>query len=96
MYLSNTYLIQAYLPSETPELLRKYRENELVALRGDGTGKLEEWDRVYDYAYSMTWVIQTKAKSMLGLSLEDHLSIRILVEAGQDANQPRQVKTFTV
>ena len=45
---------------------------------------------------TMTWVIQTKAKSMLGLSLEDHLSIRILVEAGQDANQPRQVKTFTV
>ncbi|XP_055816735.1 probable linoleate 9S-lipoxygenase 5 [Solanum dulcamara] len=42
---------QAYLPSETPELLRKYRENELVTLRGDGTGKLEEWDRVYDYAY---------------------------------------------
>ncbi|KAH0766656.1 probable linoleate 9S-lipoxygenase 5 [Solanum tuberosum] len=42
---------QAYLPSETPEPLRKYRENELVTLRGDGTGKLEEWDRVYDYAY---------------------------------------------
>ncbi|KAK4739247.1 hypothetical protein R3W88_002944 [Solanum pinnatisectum] len=42
---------QAYLPSETPEPLGKYRENELVTLRGDGTGKLEEWDRVYDYAY---------------------------------------------
>ncbi|KAH0784553.1 hypothetical protein KY290_004151 [Solanum tuberosum] len=42
---------QAYLPSETPEPLRKCRENELVTLRGDGTGKLEEWDRVYDYAY---------------------------------------------
>ncbi|MCD7453760.1 hypothetical protein HAX54_021993 [Datura stramonium] len=42
---------QAYLPSETPEPLRKYRDNELVTLRGDGTGKLEEWDRVYDYAY---------------------------------------------
>ncbi|KAL3381890.1 hypothetical protein AABB24_001802, partial [Solanum stoloniferum] len=42
---------QAYLPSDTPEPLRKYRENELVTLRGDGTGKLEEWDRVYDYAY---------------------------------------------
>ncbi|XP_049414211.1 probable linoleate 9S-lipoxygenase 5 isoform X1 [Solanum stenotomum] len=42
---------QAYLPSETPEPLQKYRENELVTLRGDGTGKLEEWDRVYDYAY---------------------------------------------
>ncbi|XP_049351540.1 linoleate 9S-lipoxygenase B isoform X1 [Solanum verrucosum] len=41
---------QAYLPSETPEPLRNYRENELVVLRGDGTGKLEEWDRVYDYA----------------------------------------------
>lgn len=44
-------MIQAYLPSETPDTLRKYRENELVTLRGDGTGKLEEWDRVYDYAY---------------------------------------------
>ncbi|KAL3381889.1 hypothetical protein AABB24_001801 [Solanum stoloniferum] len=41
---------QAYLPSETPETLRKYRENELVTLRGNGTGKLEEWDSVYDYA----------------------------------------------
>ncbi|MCE0481753.1 hypothetical protein HAX54_039748 [Datura stramonium] len=42
---------QAYLPSETPEPLQKLRENELITLRGDGTGKLEEWDRVYDYAY---------------------------------------------
>ncbi|KAK6804963.1 hypothetical protein RDI58_002747 [Solanum bulbocastanum] len=42
---------QAYLPGETPEPLQKHRENELVTLRGDGTGKLEEWDRVYDYAY---------------------------------------------
>ncbi|KAK6804962.1 hypothetical protein RDI58_002746 [Solanum bulbocastanum] len=42
---------QAYLPNDTPEPLRRYRENELVTLRGDGTGKLEEWDRVYDYAY---------------------------------------------
>ncbi|PHT63176.1 putative linoleate 9S-lipoxygenase 5 [Capsicum annuum] len=42
---------QAYLPSETPEPLRRYREDELATLRGDGTGKLEVWDRVYDYAY---------------------------------------------
>lgn len=28
-----------------------YREEELVNLRGDGTGELQEWDRVYDYAY---------------------------------------------
>ncbi|GJT30378.1 probable linoleate 9S-lipoxygenase 5 [Tanacetum coccineum] len=40
---------QAYLPSETPELLRPYREDELVILRGNGTGMLQEWDRVYDY-----------------------------------------------
>lgn len=43
--------MQAYLPNDTPEPLRKYREEELVILRGEGTGQLEEWDRVYDYAY---------------------------------------------
>ncbi|XP_034706086.1 probable linoleate 9S-lipoxygenase 5 [Vitis riparia] len=42
---------QTYLPSETPGPLLKYREGELVNLRGDGTGELKEWDRVYDYAY---------------------------------------------
>jgi linoleate 9S-lipoxygenase len=43
--------MQTYLPSETPAPLLKYREEELVNLRGDGTGELQEWDRVYDYAY---------------------------------------------
>ncbi|XP_034706087.1 probable linoleate 9S-lipoxygenase 5 [Vitis riparia] len=42
---------QTYLPSETPGPLLKYRKGELVNLRGDGTGELKEWDRVYDYAY---------------------------------------------
>ncbi|PWA87482.1 linoleate 9S-lipoxygenase A [Artemisia annua] len=42
---------KAYLPSETPELLRPYREEELVILRGNGSGELKEWDRVYDYAF---------------------------------------------
>ncbi|XP_043691954.1 probable linoleate 9S-lipoxygenase 5 [Telopea speciosissima] len=42
---------QSYLPSDTPESLRKYREEELVNLRGDGAGELKEWDRVYDYAF---------------------------------------------
>ncbi|EXB56580.1 putative linoleate 9S-lipoxygenase 5 [Morus notabilis] len=42
---------KTYLPSETPATLRKYREEELVNLRGDGKGELKEWDRVYDYAY---------------------------------------------
>lgn len=43
--------MQAYLPSETPAPIKKYREQELVKLRGTGTAMLEEWDRVYDYAY---------------------------------------------
>lgn len=43
-------LLQSYLPSETPIPLLKYREDELLNLRGNGKGKLEEWDRVYDYA----------------------------------------------
>ncbi|WOH14357.1 hypothetical protein DCAR_0933876 [Daucus carota subsp. sativus] len=42
---------QTYLPSETPATLLQYREEELVNLRGNGSGKLEEWDRVYDYAF---------------------------------------------
>lgn len=42
---------QTYLPGNTPEPLRHYREQELVNLRGNGSGMLKEWDRVYDYAY---------------------------------------------
>ncbi|XP_047336921.1 probable linoleate 9S-lipoxygenase 5 [Impatiens glandulifera] len=45
---------QTYLPNETPVALVSLREEELKNLRGDGmdnTKKLEEWDRVYDYAY---------------------------------------------
>ncbi|KAG4109302.1 hypothetical protein ERO13_1Z049458v2 [Gossypium hirsutum] len=44
---------KTYLPCQTPEPLRKYREEELVNLRGNGKGKgkLNEWDRVYGYDY---------------------------------------------
>ncbi|KAJ8760606.1 hypothetical protein K2173_015273 [Erythroxylum novogranatense] len=42
---------KAYLPNQTPLPLRKYREQELESLRGEGNGQLEEADRVYDYAY---------------------------------------------
>ncbi|KAK9288082.1 hypothetical protein L1049_016529 [Liquidambar formosana] len=42
---------KTYLPCDTPEPLRQYREEELVNLRGNGKGELKEWDRVYDYAY---------------------------------------------
>ncbi|KAL1561907.1 Lox4p [Salvia divinorum] len=40
-----------YLPAQTPAPLVPYREEELAILRGDGTRELQEWDRVYDYAY---------------------------------------------
>ncbi|KAG6599220.1 putative linoleate 9S-lipoxygenase 5, partial [Cucurbita argyrosperma subsp. sororia] len=40
---------KTYLPSETPDPLRKYREEELVNLRGNGKGERQEWDRIYDY-----------------------------------------------
>ncbi|CAK8544656.1 unnamed protein product [Lathyrus sativus] len=43
---------KTYLLSETPEGLVKYREEELETLRGNESNvQLEEWDRVYDYAY---------------------------------------------
>ncbi|OAY46719.1 probable linoleate 9S-lipoxygenase 5 isoform X2 [Manihot esculenta] len=42
---------KTYLPYNTPVPLRKYREEELENLRGDGKGELQEADRIYDYAY---------------------------------------------
>ncbi|KAL4341617.1 hypothetical protein GQ457_08G009650 [Hibiscus cannabinus] len=45
------FINKTYLPHEMPEPLRKYREQEKEALRGNGEGELKEWDRVYDYAY---------------------------------------------
>ena len=45
------YMMQACLPSETPVKLHWYRKEELFNLSGNGIRKLEEWDRIYDYAY---------------------------------------------
>uniref|UniRef100_A0A0C9S917 Lipoxygenase n=1 Tax=Wollemia nobilis TaxID=56998 RepID=A0A0C9S917_9CONI len=42
---------RTYLPSETPPALLKMRNEELENLRGNGTGKRKEWDRVYDYDF---------------------------------------------
>ncbi|PON59874.1 Lipoxygenase [Trema orientale] len=42
---------KTYLPSTIPVPLREYIKQELVNLRGDGTGERQEWDRVYDYDY---------------------------------------------
>ncbi|KAK3190024.1 hypothetical protein Dsin_029585 [Dipteronia sinensis] len=42
---------KTYLPCQTPEPLRRYRDEELENLRGQGKGEFKEWDRVYDYDY---------------------------------------------
>ncbi|CAJ1950897.1 unnamed protein product [Sphenostylis stenocarpa] len=43
------FVNDTYLPSQTPPALVKYREEELETLRGDGTGRRKECDRIYDY-----------------------------------------------
>ncbi|MED6113810.1 Lox2p [Stylosanthes scabra] len=40
---------KTYLPSDMPDPLKKYREEELIVLRGDGTGERKEHERIYDY-----------------------------------------------
>lgn len=43
------FILKAYLPGQTPAALVKYRKEELENLRGDGTGKRQEHERIYDY-----------------------------------------------
>ncbi|KAL2238646.1 linoleate 13S-lipoxygenase 2-1, chloroplastic-like [Sesamum indicum] len=40
---------KSYLPSQTPSGLKRYRDEELGILRGDGTGERKTSDRIYDY-----------------------------------------------
>ncbi|KAK7341600.1 hypothetical protein VNO80_24536 [Phaseolus coccineus] len=40
---------KSYLPSETPEGVKRLREAELDTLRGNGQGERQSFDRVYDY-----------------------------------------------
>ncbi|KAM1483448.1 hypothetical protein ACFX15_034701 [Malus domestica] len=40
-----------YLPHQTPQALIELRKEELISLRGDGTGERKEWERIYDYDY---------------------------------------------
>lgn len=41
--------MQSYLPSQTPNGLKRLRERELQILRGDGEGERKASDRIYDY-----------------------------------------------
>ncbi|KAK8706476.1 hypothetical protein V6N13_050040 [Hibiscus sabdariffa] len=51
-FVQDEMKFSTYLPSQTPKALQKYREEELVNIRGGGRkGELKKWDRVYDYAY---------------------------------------------
>ncbi|KAL9304056.1 hypothetical protein ACSQ67_021319 [Phaseolus vulgaris] len=51
VYMGSTWNPQQTAPT-TKELVRElepFGEEELKNLRGDGTGKREKWDRIYDY-----------------------------------------------
>lgn len=74
---------KAYLPHQTPEPLRKYREEELEVLRGSGKGKLQEWDRVYDYDYY----------NDLGLPDKSPDHVRKVLGGTQHFPYPRRVRT---
>ncbi|KAJ4724170.1 Lipoxygenase [Melia azedarach] len=40
---------KSYLPSQTPDGLKRFRSEELTKLRGNGQGERKSSDRVYDY-----------------------------------------------
>ncbi|GMN49173.1 hypothetical protein TIFTF001_018336 [Ficus carica] len=40
---------QAYLPSQTPQGLKDLRREDLVSIRGNGSGERKPHDRIYDY-----------------------------------------------
>ncbi|KAL2596724.1 hypothetical protein AAZV13_11G119400 [Glycine max] len=40
---------KSYLPSETPEGVKRLREEELEQLRGNGQGERKSFERIYDY-----------------------------------------------
>lgn len=41
--------MQSYIPSQTPNGIKRLREKELVTLRGDGFGERKKYERIYDY-----------------------------------------------
>ncbi|CAN1359032.1 Linoleate 13S-lipoxygenase 2-1, chloroplastic [Linum perenne] len=43
------FTTKSYLPSDTPNGLKKLRNDELVVVRGSGQGERRKGDRIYDY-----------------------------------------------
>lgn len=41
--------VQSYLPEQTPNGLKRLREEELQNLRGNGMGERKRYERIYDY-----------------------------------------------
>ncbi|KAL8524651.1 hypothetical protein ACS0TY_014305 [Phlomoides rotata] len=76
---------KTYLPGDTPQPLQSYREEELVNLRGNGSGMLKEWDRVYDYAYYNDLGSPEKGK--------DNVNARPSLGGPEDYPYPRRART---
>ncbi|CAL1409500.1 unnamed protein product [Linum trigynum] len=76
------FTTKSYLPSETPAGLTKYREEELILLRGNGEGQRERGERIYDY----------EVYDDLG-NLDGNPDLVRPVLGGKDRPYPRRVRT---
>ncbi|XP_059068367.1 linoleate 9S-lipoxygenase 1-like [Cryptomeria japonica] len=70
-------------PAETPVGLVRWREEEVVKARGNGTGKREPWDRVYDYEFYNDLGDPEKGKELE----------RPVLEGSPDFPYPRRYRT---
>lgn len=90
----NIFYVQTYLPRDTPVPLRKYRDEELLILRGEGKRELREWDRIYENDVYNDLRNPDEGMTMLVLLLEDLVSILTLVGEEQADYQQEQVRQY--